>query len=126
MSLFSGSATYIPVIRSFGTTGYRDIFSWLRFQILTFIPINSYILDKLEGIHETLIIFRNISGHLQWTVHSYIQCQLAGDSRANLRVISRIHFVAMCFEDPRSIIHRSSNQTGEWKNCSMVYFVAAE
>ena len=126
MTVIASCTAHIPIISILSTTSNCYIFSRLSFQIFCLIPINSYIFNKLESIHKTFIIFRNISSHLQWTVHSYIQCQLAGDSRANLRVISRIHFVAMCFEDPRSIIHRSSNQTGEWKNCSMVYFVAAE
>ena len=46
--------------------------------------------------------------------------------RTYLRIICRIHLVAMRFEDAGSVIHRTANQACERQNRCMIYFVASE
>ena len=126
MTVIASCTAHIPIISILSTTSNCYIFSRLSFQIFCLIPINSYIFNKLESIHKTFIIFRNISSHLQWTVHSYIKSQLTCQSCTCMRLIIRIHLTAIRFKNSRSIIHRTTNKTSKRQNCCMIYIVSTK
>lgn len=43
-----------------------------------------------------------------------------------LVIIRRVHLVAMCFKDARSVIHRTSNQSGKRKYGSMINIISTK
>ena len=126
MTVFAGGATYIPVVGSFCFAGNGDVCARFGFQVVGLVPVDGYVFDKLEGVHESFVVFGDVGCHLQWAVHGDIQCQLASDGGAYLRVVCRIHLVAVRFEDAWCVVHRSAHQTGERQDGGVIYLVAAE
>ena len=126
MTVISCRTSYVPVSSTFGTTGNRHILTRFCFQILRFIPVDSHILNELERVHETFIIFRYIGSHLQRAVHRDIKCQLTCQGSTCMLFVIRIHLAAVRFKNTRSIIHRTTNQTCKRKNSRMVHIISAK
>ena len=50
MTVFTGCAAYVPVVRTFCLTGNCDVFSRFCFQIVRFVPVESYVFDELKSV----------------------------------------------------------------------------
>ena len=58
MTVFTGCAAYVPVVRTFCLTGNSDVTSRLSFQIAAVVPIHSHIFDELDGNEGILVASR--------------------------------------------------------------------
>ena len=76
MTVLTGRTAYEPVIGALGLTCCHDIAAWLSLQVFGIIPVDSHILDELEGIHVLLVVVDHICCHLKWAVHCNIESQL--------------------------------------------------
>ena len=76
------------------------------------VPVDCHILDKLEGIGVFLIILIQVGSHLQRTVHGNIKCQLFHQCSTQFGLIRAI-YRQITFKNTRSIIHRTTHQTGK-------------
>ena len=115
-----------PLVFALSLAGNGNILTRLSLKITTLIPVDSYILDKLEGICILLIVLWDISCHLQWTVHRNIQCQLTSQGRVDMMMLTWINLVHIALQDTRGIIHRTTLQTSERQYSGMESLVACE
>ena len=122
MSVLAGSTAHEPVVGAFGLSGCHNIATRFRLQVFGIVPIHSHILDELEGIHMLLIIFYHVCSHLQRAVHCDIKCQLTGQGRVHMVGIVGIVLAHVHLEDARSVVHRTSLKSSEWKYGGMERF----
>src|SRR5574344_762460 len=114
-----------PVVGTFSFARHSNIVARLSLQIYASAPIDSHILDKLEGVGILLIVFGKVGSHLQRTVHRYIECQLTNERTAHPRLVVR-PCAELCLKNTWSIVHRSALQTCERQYGSMVGMTASE
>ncbi len=88
-------------------------------RYLESVPVASYVADKLEGIIVLLIMLWKIGCHLQRTVHHEIERKLTTESGVHITLIVA-PLRKLGLEDTRSIIHRTTLQTGEWQHHGVI------
>ena len=68
-----------PSVFVFLLAGDGDLLIRLSLQIINRIPLYRHINDKLESIEEALVIFGQVSRHLQGTIESDIERELVAE-----------------------------------------------
>ena len=127
MPVFIRRAADEPFAALLGFAGNGDIVSRLGLEVAAVFPIDRHVLDELKGIRKALIVFRLVAGHLYRRIHSQVERKLAGQGSACplIRLVTAFIVVHTGLENARSVIHRTSHQTGEWQNGGMVRRIAA-
>ena len=122
-----GDATHEPLSALFGLAGYHEIVARLGKEVLGALPVDSYVLDELEGIHELLIVLGEVGSHLKGRVHGDVEGQLVGDGGVDLRVVvATSHRAEVHLEDTGRVVHRSAIEAGEGKDGHQVGLGATE
>ena len=124
VAVLAGCAAHEPVTRALGLAGSHDVTSRLGGNVAGVVPVDSHILDELEGIHVLLVVLNHVGSHLQRTVHRHIERQLAGQRRVDVVGIVGVVVLHVHLEDARRIVHRTSLQTGEGQNGGVEGFAA--
>ena len=101
-------ATNGPLVRTLGLARCHDVFHWLGFEVEASVPVAGYILDELERIHEALVVFGEIGGHLQRAVKRHVEGKLSADGRIAVAAAGTFHL-----EDTWRVVHRTTLQTRE-------------
>ena len=125
MTILVTLSTDEPIGGSLCLACYSDVVGRLCLQIFGIVPVYCHVADELEGIVKLLIIFRQVSSHLQWTVHGHIESQLPHKSRMD-EVGIVAPGVQLCLKYTRCVIHRTTLQTGKRNDDGMVGSASAE
>ena len=64
-----------PVVGALGLARYGDVIGRLCLEVDALVPVAGYVADELEGIVVLLVVFGQVSSHLQWRVHGEVEGQ---------------------------------------------------
>ncbi len=102
-----------PAARILGLARHGDVLAGLSFEITALGPVEGHLLDEPESIGETLVVLREVGGHLQGRRHGHINSQLVGYRAVGMRMVVGIRLGDILFEDARRVVHRAADQAGE-------------
>ena len=106
--------------------GDGDTFTRLCLQVDRLLPVDGYILDKLERIHAGRIVFYHVGSHLQRTVQHQIKPQLARQRGTHTAVVGGIGLAAVHLKDAGCVVHRTANHAGKGQNGGVIDRIAAK